>query len=207
MLDKMKNALFLIGLMLSTCTAVDLTDVFADKYKTKVDYISVVDVSPTTKAVRIDWQKDWWGTFNVIELNNDGSPKYWYDIEKLPTANCIYDIKVIDLNKEKYLQVIDITHMGNGFLYLYQIKDGFCHLKIEARAIANLDVKFKNKTASIEYRDINKDGSTDVVLSADILNLEDGKEIGKYYREFINNGLDFPEEVSSRKGNDRLFDK
>jgi hypothetical protein len=185
-------------------------EVLERKYEAQLERLEVVSFSPTTRVLWFDWQRSWWGGLNVIEIAADGRPQLWYDIPDEPTAQSIERVRVVTLSGEKYLEVIDCTHMGNGMLYLYEIRAGVVRLKLRVRVIANLSVRFAPRLANVAYRDLDQDGDDDVVVEASCAEGQeiDGadKKAGKYYREFLFQAGEFHEQREKRVGRKELMD-
>jgi hypothetical protein len=180
------------------------------KYAAQLERLEVVSFSPTTKVLWFDWERNWWGRLNVVEIVANGRLFYWYDIPDAPTAQSIERVRVVTLSGQKYLEVIDCTHMGNGMLYLYEIRAGVVRLKLRVRVIANLSVRFAPRLANVAYRDLNQDGDDDVVVKASCVEGQeiDGrdKKAGTYYREFLFQTGEFHEQWGKRTGRKELMD-
>lgn len=180
------------------------------KYEAPIVFLETILAGPTTKVLWFDWQRNWWGSLNVVETNPDGTPLFWYDIRDFPTAQSLESVKMVDLSGHKFIEVIDCTHMGNGFLYLYEIDGGFVHLKLKARVIANLSLKFNPRLANIRYVDINADGQQDVVIDAEVVQVrdpDDEQPTGTtYHREFLFERGSFTELHTKRSGDKSLMD-
>jgi len=185
-------------------------EILERKYGASLQRFEVVSFSPTTKVLWFDWQRNWWGTLNVIETTNNGAPLYWYDIEDPPVAQSIESVRVVTLSGQKYLEVIDCTHMGNGMLYLYEIRDGRLRRKLRVRVIANLSVAFEPRISRISYRDLDQDGDDDVLVDAVCVETRaSGSLGGKVYtdhREFVFDAGDFRERKENRVGKDELME-
>jgi len=180
------------------------------KYAAPIERFEVISYSPTTKVLWFDWERNWWGSFNVIETNEKGHPLYWYDIPQHPTAQRIESIQVVMLSDKKYLEVIDCTHMGNGFLYLYEIRAGRLRLKLRVRVIANLSVHFDPRIAKVVYRDLDDDGDMDLTLDATCIKGQvvdaSATQVGKYHREYLFREGCFHEQKDKRLGRKELMD-
>lgn len=184
-------------------------DLLSHKYQREIEVLRVIPVSPTTKVLWFDHQKQWWGGMNVVETDDKGSPSYWYDLPQAPTGAYLRQVRVVTLSNRKYLEVVDSTHMGNGFLHLYEIRAGVVRRHLRARALCNLSIHFDPTIANITYRDLNNDGLEDVVLDARCIEGQiidkSKKEVAKYHREFINKGTGFSERKEKRSGPEVLM--
>ena len=181
------------------------------KYDAPVVKFEVVEVSPTTKVFWYDWEEAWWGGMNVIETKPDGAPLFWYDFESMPTAQSIERVRTIAHDKNKLIEVIDCTHMGNGTLYLYAPRKGRLHKLLETRVITNLGpLSFHPRLAKINYVDLNNDGHLDVTIDATVSNTPDDDSIAPltslYHREFLFRNGSFVEDKKKRKDHEGLAD-
>lgn len=185
-------------------------DLITHKYQRKLDVIRIVPVSATTKVLWFDWEKQWWGGMNVVETDGKGNARYWYDLPQPPGGHYLRRVKVVTLAQTKYLEVVDSTHMGNGFVYLYQIKAGVARRVLRARALCNLSVHFDPGIATITYRDLNNDGREDVILEARCVKgqiIDQLEEVvDTYHREFLNRPGGFKERKEKRSGAENLMD-
>jgi|GEM_PF-3366168 len=110
----------------------------------------------------------------------------WFEIKDPPTEQSILSAKFIELGgiPDSVLEVYGETHMGNGNLYLYRVGEGELTLLFDTKAVDryNDDVwrpggypeygnystcgkVFENGKLSADYKDLNDDGVSDVVLS------------------------------------------
>lgn len=195
----------MLAAVVGACARVEsYKDILERKYDAPLERLDVISFSPTTKVLWFDWQRKWWGSLNVIETTQDGKPLYWYDFLDAPTAQSIESVRVVTLSGQKYLEVIDCTHMGNGMLYLYEIRPGFVRLKVKVRVIANLSVHFEPRVANVSYRDLDQDGDDDVVVDASCLKGQ--VNVGKYHREYLFQAGSFREQKEKRLGRKELMD-
>ena len=195
--------------------APDYQKILERKYDAPIVSLEVIPAGPTTKVLWFDWEKRWWGSLNIIETNEDGTPLFWYDIEKCPMGASLESVKSIDLSGHRYVEVIDCSHMGNGSFYLYQIHHGTAELKLEARIMTNLGAqKFEPRTGDIRYVDLNEDGIKDVVLHANVVTTDEKEETvletATYHREFVlerdKSSYDrFKERLPQRSGPENLM--
>lgn len=180
------------------------------KCGTRLERLEVISFSPTTKVLWFDWQRNWWGGLNMVEIDANGRPLYWYDMPDPPTAQSIERIRVVTLSGQNYLEVIDGTHMGNGMLYLYKLHGGVAQLKLRVRVMANLSVHFEPRIAHISYRDLDQDGDDDVVVEAECVEGQiieaSGQKVGTYHREFFFEAGGFHEHREKRIGRMELME-
>ena len=174
------------------------------------DFYKEIELSPTTKIIWYDWQTKWWGSFNVVETDSNGNPIYWYDIPQKPTAQSINSIRVITLAGQKFIEVIDYTHMGNGHWYLYKINNGSLKKLYSARVYKNGNTIFKPKRANINYQDLGKNTQGrpkfNITINAKVINKETKKQTDHYHREFqYTKGL-IKENKNAQKGSKHLMD-
>ncbi len=177
--------------------------IIEQKFGAPLERFEVISLSPTTKVLWFDWQREWWGGMNVIETTKDGTPLYWYDIAGEPTANSIERMRVVNIDGENLLEVIDCTHMGNGHLYIYRIDPGCVRRILRARVITTgIGLRFSPRIANIEYRDLDGDGDEDLVIDAEWIDSdvpEDSSDhSGLYHREFLFDNRDFQENREKR---------
>ncbi|MDO8592503.1 MAG: hypothetical protein Q7R92_01855 [bacterium] len=134
---------------------------------------------------QIEWEKDWWEDLKVGRIKNRSIS--WFAINKPPGEQAILVAKFIYAKgfSNPLVEVFGLTHPGHGFLYIYEIKNNVLNLLFKTEDIAvdgNPDTKWApenykkygygycgekflgDKLAS-EYRDLNKDGLADLVLS------------------------------------------
>lgn len=181
------------------------------KYATPVERFKLIDFAPTTKILWFDWQQQWSGAMNVIETTPAGTPLYWYDIPQPPSAQSIENIRVLHFAGEKFLEVIDCTHMGNGMLYLYEVRAGFVMLKLKVRVMTNIGgLHFEPRIAHIDYRELEPDRPASVVLTATWIDHQDSGNrdlpSGHYYREYQYKTGAFQEVLEKRRGLPELMD-
>lgn len=132
---------------------------------------------------QIEWEKDWWEDFRVGKIKNKNIN--WLAIDKPPGEQAILSAKFIDLDgiNNPLVEVYGLTHTGHGNLYIYEIKNESLNLLFETVAAdSNPDTrwapenykkygygtcgeKFLGDKLTSDYRDINKDGMADLILS------------------------------------------
>ena len=150
------------------------------------------------------------GSFDVIRFEN-GRPKQWLEVEGGgPWAQCLKDQAVVRIDGRLYLKIIDRTHMGNGHVHFYKMADDKIELVARSRYHTNLyPVRFRGQ--KIDYRDVNEDGRTDIVISATIYNVGEGgapdRDVGPYYIGWIQSaGGSFVANKQTRRGAAHLHD-
>jgi len=193
----------------------DFQRILETKYQTALQRLKVIDYSPTTKVLGFDFElageKSWWGSFNVVEVDMQGTPLYWYDIPQAPSESGIERIRIVELASRKYLEVIACSHQGNGSLYLYELRSGGLHLLVNCRVMTNLSaMHFSPAIAKIAYRDVDEDGDQDLVINATCLKgliIDQSRNVvGKYRRIFHYKSGDFIEQIEKRDGAPFLMD-
>ena len=132
---------------------------------------------------QIEWEKDWWEDFKVGRIKNQNI--IWFPIDKPPHEQAILSAKFIDLKgfNNPLVDVYGLTHAGHGYLYIYEIKNDSLNLLFETVAVdSNPDIRwapenykkygywncgeiFSGDKLVSEYKDINKDGISDLILS------------------------------------------
>lgn len=123
---------------------------------------------PALVAAVCDYQVEWWGFFGVYHLT-DGSVDWQARTEHEPLEQAIHSLRVLELPGQDHplLEVYGITHMGNGNLYLYELRQDRLILLLETRALDfNADLEqFRDGKLESTYRDVNEDGCVDVTLN------------------------------------------
>ena len=119
-------------------------------------------------AAICDYQLEWVGFFGVYHLT-DGRVDWQAQTDHEPSEQAIHSLRVLELpgHRHPLLEVYGITHMGNGALYLYELRGARLILLLETRALdfnAN-PVQFKDGTLEPDYRDLNGDGVADLTLT------------------------------------------
>ncbi|MDO9399334.1 MAG: hypothetical protein Q7T79_01435 [bacterium] len=132
---------------------------------------------------QVEWEKDWWEDLKIGEIKNKNIN--WLLIDELPTDQAILSAKFISLKEfnNPLVEVYGLTHAGHGYLYIYEIKNNVIKLLIKTDAVDyNSDIRwapenykkygywncgeiFLNGKLASEYKDINKDGNLDLILS------------------------------------------
>lgn len=133
--------------------------------------------------IRYDWERGWWGRWGVFGVTHgidirwvasidakDSVANQWGGHE--PGGQSIYSIRAIWLEGQPnpIVEIIDTTHMGHGSIYLYEL-DAVKHTlrlllttKVMDRHEDN-DLIDGGGVLDISYRDINRDGYTDVMFT------------------------------------------
>ncbi len=136
---------------------------------------------------QIEQEKDWWEKFRVGRLINEKIT--WLPIDKPIDGpfgeQAILSAKFIDLKEfdNPIAEVYGLTHAGHGYLYIYEIQNDELNLLFATPAVDyNPDTRwapgnfekygyrecgeiFSNGKLTSEYKDINKDGASDLILS------------------------------------------
>lgn len=130
----------------------------------------------------VEWEKDWWEEIKVGMLK-DGEIK-WIKIEKPPHEQSILSVRFIDLKgfAHPILEIYGSTHMGNGSLHLYEVKDDQLLQIFETVAVDSYNENkwdsenyqkygygtcgqvYEGGKLFVTYPDINNDGMSDIVL-------------------------------------------
>lgn len=217
----MKFAHCLLWLLATSATLIahegrgDYQKLLEAKYQAPLQRLKVLDYSEATKILGFDFElsgdKSWWGSFNVIEVDEEGLPLYWYDIPQRPTESGIESLRVVDLSGEKFLEVVARSHMGNGRLYLYDLSRGSLQLMLNCRIMTNLSsMHFLPSDTKISYRDLDEDGDIDLIIKATCyMGPSIGKSkkvVGHYRRVYHFDNGSFIERVEQRDGAPALMD-
>jgi hypothetical protein len=130
-------------------------------------------------AAICEHQGEWWGFFGVYHLSH-GRVDWMALADREPDEQSIHSLRAVDIpgRRNPLLEVYGITHMGNGALYLYELRENRLILLLETKAVDfNADLEqFKGGTLESDYRDVNGDGFADVTLTGVI---EEWDEKGK----------------------------
>jgi hypothetical protein len=130
--------------------------------------ITPVSADPDLFAALCDVELDWWGYFGVYHLT-DGRVDWQAEAADQPDEQSIHRIRTLRLPNVAgpVIEVLGKTHLGNGSLYLYELRGRRLSLLLKTKAVDfNADVeKFRDGVLHVEYRDENGDGADDVVLS------------------------------------------
>ncbi len=129
------------------------------------------------------WQKDWWEEFEFGNYLNGKIEQIKIDNE--PTDQSISSVRFLDLKgfANPIAEVYGQTHAGHGFFYLYEISGDKAKLILKFSAVdINNDIRwspdnlkkyghgscgevFAGGKLESNYKDLNKDGISDVILS------------------------------------------
>jgi hypothetical protein len=154
-------------------------------------------------------QRGWSGFFGVYHLT-DGRVDWQAYAEHEPIEHSIHSLRVLDLPDRRcpVLEVCGITHMGNGALYLYELRKNRLTLLLKTPAVDfNPDPEqFKEGMLGAAYRDVNGDGFADVTLTGVIEewdekgnSLVDSRQCRKVFLWNSNQGR-FIEDLARRLG-------
>lgn len=145
--------------------------------------ISYNPVEKNYFLAQIEWAKDWWEDLRVGR--NKNKKITWLSIDKSPGEQAILSAKFIYLEgfDSPLVEVYGLTHAGHGYLHIYEIKNDVLNLLFETEAVDyNSDTRWAPKNfkkygygtcgeifaggkLASKYRDINKDGISDLILS------------------------------------------
>lgn len=94
-------------------------------------------------------------------------------LEPLSHQGWVEDVKQIDLNiaENPFIQAYQTTYHGNGVFAIYEAYHNgglICVLAVHGYDYHGDSMTFKNGRVNPEYRDVNGDGYTDVVITAEI---------------------------------------
>ena len=131
-----------------------------------------------------DWEDHWWGEFICVKVedgkitrkakfeNEDDAPDEQSVLSARPFRDSGFENPLVE--------VFGQTHMGNGSLYLYELRGDTLHLLLKTRAVDSHDdgAVIRGGALSAEYRDLDGDGHTDVRLSGVIERTGDDSDDG-----------------------------
>ena len=221
------RAIFMKSLLLITLTVFCLTtdsqtlrqELLRQDSTLKDVTIIKCNVDPNLFITILVREKDWWEDLQVVNFSN-GHIQWVASFDTVPSSQSIYTARQISLKGIAFplIEVFDVTHQGNGYYYLYELKGKHAKLITQTRAVDwNFDggleynhkycsIIYKNGTLTPTYKDMNNDGYTDIILKGTIqIYDDDWKTMLKqypaqkvlYYNKSKNK---FVEDLKRRKG-------
>jgi hypothetical protein len=150
----------------------------------RVEVISIPGSSLLCAAI-IDYLREWSGTFGVYHVS-DGVVDWQAGVKEEPVEQSIHRIRCFKWRalQGPVIEVLGITHMGNGYLYLYELRGRQLELLLRTPAVdfnANPD-RFRNGVLEITYDSSRSSLLPDVVLAGAIEVLAEQEE--KVLRSF-----------------------
>ncbi|MCE9582459.1 MAG: hypothetical protein K8T20_08205 [Planctomycetes bacterium] len=126
-----------------------------------------------------DYDPGWFGFMAVYGLEN-GAVAWQASCEVQPGEQSVHSMRSVVLKRfaNPVFEVFGKTHMGNGDLYLYELRDRKLVLILETRAVdyhTGDRYFFKDGLLSPRYRDINLDGFDDLELTGTVV--DQGEDI------------------------------
>jgi hypothetical protein len=132
---------------------------------------SPVPGRPNVFVAICDTETEWWGTFQCVECTPDGRI-LWKTSDEIGEQS-VHKARAITVPgfANPLIEVFGITHMGNGSLYLYELRGQSLHRVLETRAVDRNDAGgvFHDTTLTPHYADLNADGHADLTLTGVIL--------------------------------------
>jgi hypothetical protein len=136
-------------------------------------YIEYSRISGTDDLyiARLDWERDWWGNFRVFRWDGDGLSVLEECVEECGsvTGQSVAEVGslVLPFLDDPVVYVIDRTHQGNGFLYLWQlVEDSGLHPLCRARI--ELNITGYGYFLDWSLQDCDGDGPEDLVLEGEL---------------------------------------
>lgn len=136
-----------------------------------LEHIVVVPFSdePSLFLARCDYQKDWWGFFGCYRYER-GKITLQARVDTEPVEQSIYSVLGIRLLSfhGPLVQVIGRTHMGTGYLYLYELEDERLRLLLHTHVYdANRHDRwtFRGAVLDVAYQGRREDGTLEVELT------------------------------------------
>ena len=118
-----------------------------------------------------DWDARWWGDFVVFCAVN-GELQWTATVSEQEAPGAGYGVSARGFRLPGFsyplVEVLWSSHMGNGSLYLYEMRKRRLHLLLQTRAVdfhsgdGNL---YRGGTLTRSYEDIDGDGFADLTLS------------------------------------------
>ena len=132
-----------------------------------IEVFPVPDASEFCLAI-CDHQLRWWGIFGLYRLE-EGHVVWQASCEEKPTEQSVHWLRGLKLAgfTRPIIEVYGQTHMGNGSLYLYELRDQTLVLLLQTRAVdshVNDHETFQDDRLMAEYADLNGDGFADLLL-------------------------------------------
>ena len=134
-------------------------------------------------VVRYDWQKNWWGDWTVVSVPYSGGLDWAATLDAgrsitdrygqmLPNGQSIYSVRCLWLEGQHnpFVEIIGTTHMGHGSIYLYELDVQQHTLRLTLTTFVldrHRDNTLIKNDGVLErsYRDLNRDGYTDVAFT------------------------------------------
>lgn len=163
-------------------------------------------------AAILDYLREWSGTFGVYHLLG-GAVDWQAHPQEEPIEQSIHRIRCFSWPgfRGPVVEVLGITHMGNGSVYLYELRERRLELLLRATAVdfnANPD-RFRNGVLEITYESARPPSPPDVLLTGVREELAEQEErnlrsvpcrrrfswdsSSRHYREVMSERVGFPE--------------
>jgi hypothetical protein len=183
--DKMKWLMFIsLGLMGMSSPAQSLRQVLL-RANSQLQNVRIIPckASPELFIAILVEENHWWETSRIVRFKNH-QIVWQASIDTLPEGQSIYTARQISLTgfPDLFIEVFDMTHMGNGFYYLYSLHGSHARLMLQTRAVdRNMDGAeqvgdsvgcsqvYKNDSLTSSYTDLNHDGYADIHLTGVVL--------------------------------------
>lgn len=172
----------------------------------RVEASRVWDV-PDLYVARCDYQESWWGFFGCYAI--EGGRVVWQaSIDEEPSEQSIHSVRgaACDVVGAPLIEVIGVTHMGNGSLYVYELRDRALRTVLRTRAYdgnRHEGLVFRGHTLEVELR-----GSVEIELSGTLQRLDDDGRLLEQWpcrKAFVWDPVRrrFRQDVARRQGFDR----
>jgi len=137
-----------------------------------------IEVFPVPNAPELclaicDSNPRWEGFFGVYGLS-EGRVVWQAKCEVQPTEQSVRWLRGLKLAgfTRPIIEVYGQTHMGNGYLYLYELRNQTLVLLLKTRAVdahvGGDGETFQGERLMAEYSDLNGDGFADLLLSGEV---------------------------------------
>lgn len=114
-----------------------------------------------------DYELNWCGFFGVYCVSG-GRVRWQARVPKDISEQSVHRVRALLLRgfRNPIIEVFGQTHMGNGNIYLFELRDRELILLFQTRAVDFHREKFtfQDGTLSPKYSDLNGDGYADLVL-------------------------------------------
>lgn len=139
--------------------------------------LETIEVFPVPDAPDLclaicDREHRWWGFFGLYELQ-EGRVAWQAECEIEPGEQSVHRVRGLKLSgfTRPIVEAYGETHMGNGNLYLYELRNQSLVLLLKTRAVDSHwgdGETFQDGRLMSEYPDLNGDGFSDLLLNGEV---------------------------------------
>lgn len=133
----------------------------------RVEVVTVPGESNVFVAL-FDTEPKWFGRFACFAVS-DGAVTWVADIDQEPDAPAMESVAALRLPgfDHPIVEILSCTHMGNGSVYVYELRSRRLRLLLETRAVdwhSADGTVFRGGILNRSYSDVDGDGISDIVL-------------------------------------------